>query len=191
MVGPAPELSNALGANVPNINNTDMKSYGWELEIGWRDQIGDLSYGVKAVLSDDQQKVTNYPNPTNTLTASWYNGEVLGEIWGYKTIGIANSQEEMDKHLASLPNGGQSSLGSGWGAGDIMYADINNDGVVNKGNNRVGDSGDYQVIGNSTPRYKFGVTLDAAYKGWDFRVFLQGVAPPLPHLAKLISSFRV
>ena len=176
MVGPAPELSNALGTGVPNINNTDMKSYGWELEIGWRDQIGELSYGVKAVLSDDQQKVTNYPNPTNTLTASWYNGEVLGEIWGYKTIGIANSQEEMDKHLASLPNGGQSSLGSGWGAGDIMYADINNDGVVNKGNNRVGDSGDYQVIGNSTPRYKFGVTLDAAYKGWDFRVFFQGVA---------------
>jgi TonB-linked SusC/RagA family outer membrane protein len=176
MVGPAPELSNALGTGVPNINNTDMKSYGWELEIGWKDKIGDFSYGVKAVLSDDQQKVTNYPNPTNTLTANWYNGEVLGEIWGYQTIGIAQSDKEMQDHLNSLPNGGQSSLGSGWGAGDIMYADINNDGKVDKGNNRVGDSGDYQIIGNSTPRYKFGITLDAAYKGWDFRMFLQGVA---------------
>ena len=172
MVGPAPELSNAFGATVPQLNNTDMKSYGWELEIGWRDRIGDFSYGVKAVLSDDQQKVTNYPNPTNSLSANWYNGEVLGEIWGYKSVGIAQSQEEMDAWLVN----NKPSWGSNWGAGDIMYADLNGDKVVNTGNAKAGDSGDYQIIGNSTPRYKFGVTLDAAYKGWDFRVFFQGVA---------------
>ena len=172
MVGPAPELSNAFGATVPQLNNTDMKSYGWELEIGWRDRIGDFSYGVKAVLSDDQQKVTNYPNPTNSLSANWYNGEVLGEIWGYKSVGIAQSQEEMDEWLKN----NKPSWGSNWGAGDIMYADLNGDKVVNTGNAKAGDSGDYQIIGNSTPRYKFGVTLDAAYKGWDFRVFFQGVA---------------
>lgn len=44
-----------------------------------------------------------------------------GEIWGYETVGIAQSQEEMDAHLAKVD---QSSLGSKWGAGDIMYKDV-------------------------------------------------------------------
>ena len=33
----------------------------------------------------------------------------------------------MDAHLASLPNGGQDALGVKWGAGDIMYRDLNGD----------------------------------------------------------------
>ena len=47
---------------------------------------------------------------------------------------------------------------------------------VDNGSNKLGDTGDYRIIGNNTPRYKFGLTLDAAWKGWDFRVFFQGVA---------------
>jgi TonB dependent receptor. len=43
MVGPAPELSSVLGTEVPKINNSDMESYGFELEVSWRDRIGDLS----------------------------------------------------------------------------------------------------------------------------------------------------
>ena len=56
MIGPAPELSSLLGTSVPKINNSDMKSYGFELELNWRDRIGEVSYGAKLVLSDDQQK---------------------------------------------------------------------------------------------------------------------------------------
>ena len=56
MIGPAPELSSLLGTSVPKINNSDMKSYGFELEVNWRDRIGEVSYGAKFVLSDDQQK---------------------------------------------------------------------------------------------------------------------------------------
>lgn len=78
----------------------------------------------------------------------------------------------MDAHLEKVD---QSALGSNWGAGDIMYADLNGDGKINSGANKHGDSGDYQRIGNSTPRFKFGISLDAEYKGFDFRMFLQGV----------------
>ena len=45
--------------------------------------------------------------------------------------------------------------------------------VVNNGANTLDDHGDMTIIGNSIPRYKFGVTLDAAWKGIDFRVFFQ------------------
>ena len=42
----------------------------------------------------------------------------------------------MDKHLASLPNGGQT-IGSQWAAGDIMYKDLNNDGKIDAGSNYI------------------------------------------------------
>lgn len=171
MIGPAPELASVLGTGVPKINNCDMKSYGFELEIGWRDKIGNFSYGIKTNLADDRQKILKYPNDDCTLSR-YYKGRMLHEIWGYTTIGIAQSQEEMDAHLEKVD---QSALGSNWGAGDIMYADLNGDGKINSGANKHGDSGDYQRIGNSTPRFKFGISLDAEYKGFDFRMFLQGV----------------
>ena len=174
MVGPAPELPSILGTGVPKMNNADMKSYGFDLDVSWRDKVGDFSYGVKFVLSDNKRKVTRYPNE-NGIYSQWYVGKMSGELWGYETIGIAKTQEEMDKHLASLPNGGQT-IGSQWAAGDIMYKDLNNDGKIDAGSSTLGDPGDKKIIGNSTPRYRFGLTLDGSWKGFDLSLFFQGVA---------------
>lgn len=175
MIGPAPELPSILGTKVPKINNADMKSYGFELELGWRDRIGDFGYGAKVVLSDNKRKVTRYPNEKGDYT-QWYTGKMSGEYWGYETIGIAKTQEEMDQHLASLPNGGQDALGTKWSAGDIMYKDLNGDGKIDAGSSTLGDSGDKKIIGNNTPRYRYGVTLDGSWKGFDLNLFFQGVA---------------
>lgn len=173
MIGPAPALPNILGTGVPKINNADQKTKGWELEIGWRDNIGDFRYGAKLTLADYTSEITRYPQ-TGSIN-EWYIGRAVGEIWGYETVGIAKSQAEMDAHLASLPNGGQSSLGSRWGAGDIMYKDLNNDGQISSGASTLDDHGDLKVIGNSTPRYQYGIALDASWKGFDLNVFFQGV----------------
>lgn len=174
MIGPAPELPEILGTSVPKLNNADMESYGFEVEVSWRDRIGNVSYGVKGVLSDAQQKVTRYPNKTGN-NGQWYAGRLNGEIWGYETIGIAKTQEEMDAHLATLPNGGQNGLGNKWSAGDIMYKDLNGDGKIDGGAGTLSEPGDRRIIGNTTPRYSFGLTLDAQWKGFDISVFLQGV----------------
>ena len=171
MIGPAPELPSVLGATPPKINNSDMKSYGFELEVSWRDRIGKVNYGAKFVLSDARQKITRYPNESRSLNIAHYKGKMLNEIWGYETVGIAQSQQEMDSHLAS----NKPSWGSSWSAGDIMYKDLNGDGVVNTGANTVDNPGDRKIIGNSTPRYNFGLTLDAEWNGFDFSVFFQGV----------------
>lgn len=171
MVGPAPELPVILGTSVPKINNADMESYGFELEVVWKDRIRDFSYSVRGVLSDDQQEITNYPNPTNKIS-TWYNGKKVGEIWGYTTVGIAKTQEEMDAYLANVS---QSNLSSKWGAGDIMYADLNDDGKIDGGSGLLGDTGDRRIIGNSTPRYRFSLDLSANWKGFDFRALFQGV----------------
>ncbi len=175
MIGPAPELPAILGLDVPKTNNTDLKTYGFDLNISWQDRLKNgLGYGVTFILSDAQTEITRYPNPTGTLDK--YNaGRKMGEIWGYETIGIAKSQSEMDEHLASLPNGGQNALGTNWAAGDIMYADLNGDGKIDNGGNKLDDHGDMKVIGNETPRFQFGLDLNADWKGFDFRAFFQGV----------------
>lgn len=174
MVGPAPELPVILGTAVPQTNNTDLKSLGFEFEVGWNDRLKNgLGYGVKFLLSDYQTTVTRYPNETMSLD-TYRTGQKLGEIWGYKTIGIAKTQAEMDAHLATSTNG-QSVFGSQWAAGDIMYLDANGDGKIDWGSWRQGDSGDAQIIGNNTPRYRVGLDLNLDYKGFDFRAFFQGV----------------
>lgn len=170
MVGPAPTMPAILGTGVPRINNADLKSYGWELELAWRDQIKDFTYGVKFNLSDARQKLLRFNNETMSLN-TYYKGLVLGDIWGYTTKGIAQTDQEMNDWLKN----NNPSWGSKWAAGDIMYKDLNDDGVVNNGANTVKDHGDLTIIGNSTPRYNFGLHLDAAWKGIDFELFLQGV----------------
>lgn len=176
MVGNAPELPAILGTSVPVTNNTDLRTSGWELSVGWNDRLQNgLSYGVKFNVSDARTKIIRYPNnPTNAIN-TYVEGRYINEIWGYTTIGIAKTDQQMQDHLATLPNGGQDALGSSWAAGDIMYADVNGDGKISAGSGTVGDTGDQKVIGNSTPRYLFGLDLNASWKGFDIRLFFQGV----------------
>lgn len=184
MIGPAPILGSVLGTNAPKTNNCDMRSTGWEFEIGWRDHIGDVKYGAKLNLSDATAKVLTYPYDgkfENQSIYSNYNGKKMGEIWGYETEGIAQTKEQMDEwRKNNNPN-----WGSNWQAGDIMYRNLVDrvdengkeldKGVVNSGSGTIGDHGDLKVIGNTTPRYNFGITLNAEYKGFDFSIFFQGV----------------
>jgi TonB-linked SusC/RagA family outer membrane protein len=177
MVGPAPQLPATLGTAVPRTNNTELESTGFEWEIQWSDHIktSGLNYSVRFVLSDSQAEVLSYPNETGSLWGTYRAGQKIGEIWGFETVGIAKTQEEMDDHLASMPNGGQSIVGSDWAAGDIMYADLNDDGKIDGGAGTITDHGDFKIIGNSQARFPFGLDINADWKGFDFRIFFQGV----------------
>lgn len=175
MVGPADELPVILGTSVPETNNTDLRTKGWEFEMTWRDvAFGQLNYGIRFILSDSQAEITRYSNPSRSLD-KYYSGMKWGQIWGYETEGIAKTDEEMLNHLATLPNGGQDALGNNWHSGDIMYRDVNSDGKIDNGSNTIEDHGDLVVIGNTTPRYNYGIDLNAGWKGIDFRIFFQGV----------------
>lgn len=176
MVGPAPVKPSILGADPPKENNSNLRTNGWELEVRWRDHIGDFNYGVKLVMSDDIQTITRFYNPNRLLfkkdgTVQWCEGQRMGDIWGYQVEGIAQSDKEMSDWLAN----NKPSWGSNWAAGDVMYKDLNGDKKVNNGENTYDNTGDLSVIGNSMPRYRFGITMDAAWKGFDFLLFLQGV----------------
>jgi TonB-linked SusC/RagA family outer membrane protein len=168
-VGPSEALPSILGTSAPQTNNAALETKGFDLTLGWRDRINDFSYGINAVLSDYKGKVKRYPNPTKLLS-SWYEGENMGDIWGYETVGLFQNEDEISNAAD------QSKINANkWQPGDVHYADLNNDGKIDWGENTVDKPGDRKIIGNSTPRYSFGVNMTGEYKGFDLALFLQGI----------------
>lgn len=174
MIGPAPVLPSALGAASPRMNNTSLKTIGWELSIGWQDRIRDFNYSMNLMLSDNKTIITDYPATVRDVD-KYFKGKNIGDIYGYTTIGIARTDKEMKNHLTSLPNGGQTAIGNNWAAGDIMYEDINGDGKIDNGDGTIDNPGDLTVIGNSSPHFKFGTNITMSWKGLDLSMFWQGV----------------
>lgn len=176
MVGPAPQLPNTLGVSVPKTNNCDLQTKGWEFSIAWNDRLDNgFNYGISLSLADQKTIIDNFPGNKTGSIDSYMSGKQDGLIWGFETIGIAKSQEEMDTHLASLSNGGQDAIGSQWTAGDIMYKDLNGDGKISEGARTWDDHGDLKILGDSYSHYFYGIDLTSDWKGIDFRCFLQGV----------------
>lgn len=181
MIGPAKALSALYGASAPRTNNAELRTRGWEVELTWRDRIGLFNYSITANLSDYQTVVTKYYNATGQCFGAnaagrnggyWYEGKDYGEIWGYHVIGVAKNDDEMNAYIDKVS---QTSIGSNWGGGDLMYADLNGDGKIDAGSATLNDYGDMKRIGNSTPRYAYSVALQGDYKWFDFRVFIQGI----------------
>ncbi|MFA6831230.1 MAG: TonB-dependent receptor [Bacteroidaceae bacterium] len=158
-----------LGGTSPKENGADLETTGWELAIKWRDHIGEkFNYDLTLSLSDYQAEITKYNNPTGNIN-TFYEGKKLGEIWGFKTEGIFQSDEE----IASAPS--QSQLNNRWIPGDIRFANLNDDNVISRGKETLDDHGDLMVIGNTTPRYSYGINLNMNYKNWSVGMFFQGV----------------
>lgn len=168
-VGPAEVLPSIIGASSPQTNNSAMETKGFDLSLSWKDRIGEFNYGVNFVLSDYMSKVTDYPNPTG-LNTTWYKGRKVGDVWGYETVGFFQSEEE----IASAPT--QEKIYATWTPGDIRYKDQNGDNRIDWGDNTLENPGDKKILGNTTPRFSYGLTLNGDYKGFDFSVFMQGVA---------------
>lgn len=162
-------LPAVLGTSVPQENAADMKTVGWEVSLEWNDRLSNgFGYHIKGVLSDYQASITKFSNPTKLL-GTHYVGEKLNEIWGYVSNGLFQSDEDAKAADQSYLSGGS------WGAGDVKYEDLNNDGKIYIGKNTLDDSGDRKIIGNSTPRYSYGITAGFDYKGFDFEMFWQGI----------------
>ncbi len=172
MVGPAMALPGIFGADAPKTNNAELRTRGWELEISWRDRIGrDFNYGISASLSDYKTVITKYDSPDNKING-WYQGKTYGDIWGYRVVGIAQSDNEMNAYLEKHP---QIAIGDKWGGGDIMYANLDDDPAISPGAGTLDNHGDQTIIGNTTPRYAYSFTLEAQWKWIDFRAYFQGI----------------
>ncbi len=163
-----------LGTTAPQSNAADLRTQGWELALTWRDNIkNDWKYDVTLALSDAQATITRFENPTgalpNTGDRRFYVGQKLGEIWGYETEGIFQTDDEVANHAD------QTRLGNNWQAGDIKYKDLNGDGKIDGGAGTLADPGDRTIIGNETPRLSFGINTSISYKNLRLSAFFQGI----------------
>ncbi|MEZ4968735.1 MAG: TonB-dependent receptor [Flavobacteriaceae bacterium] len=167
MFGPVESLPAVLGTNPPKANNASMSTKGWEVSLTWKDSpTNDLNYDLRLTVADNKSVVTKYLNPLG-LIDNFYVGKTIGEIWGYTTDKLIQSENE------TLPD--QSKFWPTWGPGDIKYKDLDSNGIINDGNRTLSNHGDLRVIGNSSVRYTVGLSAGLRWKEFDFSMLWQGV----------------
>lgn len=166
-----------FGATAPKGNYGDLQTKGWELALTWRDRFDvaakPFNYSVRFTLADYTAKITRYNNP-DKLLSDYYEGQTLGEIWGYTTLGFFESDEDVANSPKQSPQM-RASPTNLWFPGDIKLADLNDDKLVNIGSNRVSDPGDRKIIGNSQAHYTYSATFEADWNAIFFSAFFQGV----------------
>lgn len=168
MIGPSEPLPAVLGATVSKTNNTELRGTGWEVSLAYKGDIRNFNYRLNFNMAHHKEEVTKYYNPKGLFT-TYYEGMVLGEIWGFETVGIIQDEETLNT-MAD-----QSELYSKWDLGYIQYKDQDDDEKISRGSQTLDDPGDYIIIGNSTPDFAYNFSLAFDYKGFDMRAFFTGL----------------
>lgn len=164
------EVQSIIGVGLPTFNIGELKTTGWEMNIGWKDMSKPFKYWVSALISDNTNKLTKYKgrNIVGLGRVGLIEGLPLNTIWGYKTDGLFQSdQEYKDYGVVINPKTGQ---------GDMKYLDLDGDKKISMGDGTLANPGDLVRMGDTNPRYMFGLNLGFEYKGFSFSTFLQGVA---------------
>jgi len=166
-------VPNLIGIAVSNVNIGELKSWGSELDIKWRDRINKFEYRVGFNISDNQNELVKYDGRNSIGSGGLVQlleGFPLNSVWGYKTDGYFQTQAEADSYKAGVaypffPNPG---------AGDVKYLDLNKDGVISAGEGTPEKPGDLVFLGTTNARYTYGFDLGFNWKGFDFTIFFQG-----------------
>lgn len=166
-----------FGASVPKGNYADLQTKGWELSVNWSDQFKagskPFSYSFGVVLSDYESYITRFNNPTKLIN-TYYEGMRVGDMWGFVNDGYFQSQEEIDKYdidqsFIKVSNANVLR------PGDIRFKNLDTDKKITQGKGTLDDPGDQRIIGNTEPRYAFGITGNANWNNFFLSFFFQGV----------------
>ena len=171
MLSSAMGVPSLIGIGLPSANVGELKTWGWEIDVRWRDKIGKhFSYWVGANLSDSQNELVKYEgsNVIQEGVVPLLEGYPLNTIWGYRTAGLYQETPAMEE--AILQPGGALTA-----AGDVRYVNRDSDPYITGGNFTPDSPGDLVMLGTTDPRYTFGADLGFEWKGLRFSVQLQGV----------------
>lgn len=174
MLAPYHSLPSVFGAIVPKENIASLRNRGWDMSVNWKDEFtlrsDKFRYGIRVNVWDSRSVITDYFNPTNYL-GDYYIGQEIGEIWGLTTLGFFATDEE----AKNSPINSRGWYKSKVAAGCIKFDDIDENGKINNGKWTLDNPGDFKIIGNSSPRYQYGITVSAGWKGFDINAFFKGV----------------
>ena len=163
-------ISRTIGVNAPVQNAAAVSNNGYEIGLNYQSAFkpdGGFNYSVGVNFSDVINKIEDLKGagpffPDNF--SIWTEGESMNALRGLTSPGLYRTQADLDQYPATLhPRAG---------IGDIIYEDVNGDGQISQS---IYPGGDQVIIGNEDPRYEFGVSFSASYRGFDFSMFWQGV----------------
>lgn len=195
MIVVGPTVPDVFGASSPRGNYADLSTYGYEISLQWNDHFRlkgkRFNYSVKGTLADYYSVIDKYNNATKSLSTdanqslagNYYEGMRIGELWGYVSNGLWQTQAEIDAAEANAKAAGQAyynplmqtSVTYKLYPGDIKFEDLNGNGYIDRGSNTVDDPGDRKIIGNEDPRYIYSFTMSADWNNIWFNIFFQGV----------------
>jgi TonB-linked SusC/RagA family outer membrane protein len=153
-----------FGRGLPNENYAQMRSSGFEINLGHHNKINEVQYDVQLIGSYATNKVTQIDDPSSRLDYEKQLNRPLGFIVGYDALGFFQSNEE-----AAAWYGGKQ-FGQATQAGDIKYADVDGDGEIS---NR-----DQKILSNNngTPKIVYGLSFGLKWKNFDLDLMAQGAA---------------
>lgn len=165
----------------PVVNTAEVRNRGWDFTINWR-QGGEFSYNLGATISPVENEVLKLAEGKNEIFAAFLQGEPashtvvglpIGSFYGFQVAGVFQNEEE----LATLPRLG------GEQVGDLRYADLNDDGVV--------DDEDRTYLGSPIPDLTYSFTGGFEWKGIDFAIDFLGAKGNKVFNAKRTFRFSV
>ena len=171
-----PRIPGYVGAiGNPAANVADMKNTGVELELGYKNRLGAVNFSVNGNASYLRNEVTDIGAGVSFLNgagfqASTYNitrtmvGQPFNSFYGFRTMGIFQNQAEIEAYKNS--EGGM--IQPNARPGDFKWADLDENGVI--------DANDRTFIGDPTPNWTFGFTVNLEWNNFDALIFGQGVA---------------
>ncbi len=169
-------LPAVFGATPPKGNYADLKTTGWEATLSWRDKFNlaakQFNFEIRGTLADNKSVIQRYNNPEKVLT-DYYEGQVIGEIWGYDTEGFFVDAADIAAH-ADQSLFKNTSSGANY-PGDLKLVDSDGSKKIDYGTNRIGNTGDKHIIGNSAAHYTYTINVNADWSNFFISAFFQGV----------------
>jgi TonB-dependent starch-binding outer membrane protein SusC len=158
-----PPIASVIGEGQQRVlNGASTETLGWELSLGYFKKFENgLSMTINTNFGAFQDKITFLPEEVRAAFPGTAQNSIIGQsqfsIFGYKTNGLFQSQEEVNSSPTQI----------GARPGGIKFVDLNNDGVIN--------ADDRDFIGNTLPRMEYGLGVNLNYKNFDFAIFGSGV----------------
>lgn len=158
------EIPKYIGYDNPSQNAGKMHTDGFDLELSWKDKIGEVTYGVSFNLSDYLSRMGDLKGTQFLGDKVKYEGSYFNEWYGYISDGLFLSEDDL-ANSAKLTGTEK--------VGDVKFRDVSGpegkpDGVISEEYDRV-------LLGNSMPRFLYGGNITAQWRGFDFNAAFQGV----------------
>lgn len=157
------EIPDYVGFDNPQKNTGDMYTNGFELDLGWSDQVNDWSYSVAVNFSDFVSKMGDLGGTQFLGDQVKMEGSEFNEWYGYVSDGLILTEEDLAG--PQINNNAQ--------IGDIKYVDIS--GPDGKPDGKITPDYDRVLLGGSLPRFTYGGNVSVGYKGFDLSMAFQGV----------------